>query len=120
MNPLPAALLLTVAAVLGVWLGVLYLRRVRRPALIGVHLLLGAASLQVTLMMLRGMPNGDSAPATAIGLGAAGCLAAAMFSGLLAPLVGRGSRRAANLAVATHASAGLGGFLLFMAWIVRS
>lgn len=119
MNAIPAALLLTAAAALGVYLGVLYLRRVRRPALIGVHLLLGAASMQVTLMMLRGMPNGESAPATTIGLAAAACLAAAMFSGLLAPLIGRGSRQAANIAVLSHATAGLGGFLLFMTWILR-
>lgn len=119
MNSIPAALLLTAAVTLGLYLGWLYLRRQRRPALIGLHLLLGAASLQVTMMMLRGMPNGEAAPATRFGIAAAGCLAAAMFSGLLTPLLFRGARKAANAAVAAHAGAGLAGFALFLCWIMQ-
>ena len=117
MTSIPAALLLTTAVALGLYLGWLYLKRVRRPALIGLHLLLGAASLQVTLMMLRGMPNGDAAPATQAGTAAAACLAAAMFSGFVTPLLFRGSRAAANAAVAAHAMAGAAGFVLFMLWV---
>ncbi len=119
MKAIPPALLLTTAVALGLYLGWLYLRRERRPKLIGLHLLLGAAGLQTTLMMLRATSGGDAFRAGTIGTITTCLLAGAMFSGLLAPLLGRGSRSTANVVVATHASVGLAGFLLFLVWMLR-
>ncbi len=108
MAALPPTLFLTIAAGLGLYLGWLYLRGIRRkPVMIGLHLLLGAAGLETMVMMLRGLPNGETSAAGAFGGIAAGLLAAAMFSGLIAPMLCRGSRRTANLVVASHWVAGL-------------
>lgn len=120
MNTLPPAILLTAAVSLGLYLGWLYLKRQRRPALVALHLLLGAAGLQTTLMTLRGAPNGESLAAGTFGTAAACLLGAAMFSGLIAPMLCRGSRSTANKVVATHVSVGLLGFALFLAWILRA
>lgn len=117
MAALPPALFLTIAAGLGLYLGWLYLRGIRRkPVMIGLHLLLGAAGLETTVMLLRGLPNGTSSAAGAFGGIAAGLLAAALFTGLIAPMLCRGSRRTANVVVASHAGVGLAGCALFIAW----
>jgi len=114
---LPPLLFLSLAAALGGYLGWLYLRRTRKPVVIGLHLLLGAAGLETMVMLLRGLPNGEASPAGAYGGVAAGLLAAAMFTGLIAPMLCRGSRRTANLVVASHAGVGLAGFALFVVWV---
>jgi hypothetical protein len=116
MMAIPPLVLLTAAMGLGLFLGWLYLRRVRRPVLIGTHVLLGASGLGLTLILLRGPPNGTFVPAGSFGMMAAGVLAVAMMSGLAAPLVGKRSRKAANVVLATHAGIGITGFVLFLAW----
>lgn len=117
MTSVPAIALLTAAAAVGVFLGWLYLRRVRRPVLVGVHLLLGVGGLETMVMLLRGAPNGATGPAGALGPVAAGLLAATLVTGLAAPLLARASRLHANVALATHASIGLLGFAVFLAWV---
>jgi len=121
MKALPPAVLLCAAVALGVFLGIRYLRRTRnKPVLVGIHLLLGGAGLEVVAMMLRGTPDGDGASGGALVKGAAGLLLAAMISGLLSPMVGRGSRRIMNVALATHASLAAAGFALFIAWALSA
>jgi len=114
---LAAGATLTVAAGLGLYLGLLYLRRVRRPVLIGIHLLLGAAGLEQVAVMLRGTPNGDVVPAGTLVSVAAGALAAAMFSGLTAPVIGSRSRRNGEAMLVVHVTVGLVGFILFLVWV---
>ncbi len=111
-------MLLAAAVSLGLYLGWLYLKRERRPALVPLHLLLGAAGLQTTLLTLRGAPNGDSLAAGTFGTAAACLLGAAMFSGLMAPMLCRSSHSTANVVVATHVGVGLLGVALFLAWIL--
>jgi hypothetical protein len=118
---IPAVILLSGAVVLGVLLGIEYLRRVRsKPMVIGVHLLLGAGGLEVIAMLLRGTPDGGVMPAGAIGQAAAGLLAFAMCSGLVAPLIGRRSRATMNVALVTHVTASAAGFVLCLWWFARA
>lgn len=117
MMALPAGLFLAAAAALGSFLGILYLRGLRRkPVLIGTHLLLGAAGLEQMAMMLRGAPDGTILQAGTLGNLAAGLIAAAMFSGLTAALLPARSRSVFNVTLATHASVGFAGLALFVAW----
>jgi hypothetical protein len=117
MIAIPPILFLTAAAGSGLVLGWLYLRRKRKPVLIGLHLLLGAGGLETMIILLRGPPNGDASPTGAFGSVASGLLALAMFSGLTAPLFGKQSRKTANILVATHAGVGIAGFVFFVAWV---
>lgn len=119
MPALPAVLLLTGAAVLGLLLGRDYVRHVRsKPALIGFHLLLGAGGLEVTVMLLRGAPSGAAMPVGLLLKAAAGLLGFALLSGLVAPIIGRRSRGTMNVALCVHVSAAASGFLLCLAWFV--
>ena len=121
MRALPPILLLVAAVALGVLLGLQYLRRVRsKPTLIGLHLLLGAGSLEAVAMLLHGAPDGAVTPAIAILQAAAGLLAFALFSGLLAPMIGRRSRATMNIALLVHVATASTGFALCVWWYVRA
>jgi len=113
-----ALALLTAAAGLGVWLGALYLRRERKPAVVGAHLLLGAAGLELTVVMLRGSPDGEVVAADTISVVAAALLAAAMATGFVAPLIGKHSRQSANVALVTHVLLGIAGYGAFAYWLL--
>lgn len=120
MLAIPAVLLLSGAAVLGILLGLEYLRRVRsKPTVIGLHLLLGAGGVEVIAMLLRGTPDGAVMPAGAIGHAAAGLLAFALCSGLVTPLIGRRSRATMNVALAAHVTASAAGLVLCLLWFMR-
>jgi hypothetical protein len=117
----PAVILLGGAVVLGVLLGLDYLRRIpSKPTMIGLHLLLGAGALEVTAMLLHGTPDGAVTPREAILQAAAGLLAFALFSGLVAPMIGRRSRATMNVALIVHVTAAAAGSILCMVWIVRA
>ena len=105
---------------LGAYLLLLYTRGVRKPVLIGFHLLLGFGGLETLVVLLKGTPNSDGIPAGPYGNIAAGFLALAAFSGLLAPIIGRRSNGAANLMVITHVGMGLAGLALCIAWASSS
>ena len=120
MKALPVIVLLGAAALLGIYLGYQYLRRTRsRPVLIGLHLLLGAGGLEVLAVVLRGAPDGTSVVAGRLGNAGAGLVALALFSGLLAPMIGRRSRETMNVALATHVGVALVGCALVLVWILR-
>jgi hypothetical protein len=113
-NLVLAVLVATLA--LGVVLGFLYLSRVRKPVLIGIHIILGVMGLEQVAMLLHGAPNGAG------GLGGSGVwgpllMASAMFFGLLAPSFAKASRRSAEFLLVTHALAGIAGFLVFLSWV---
>jgi hypothetical protein len=120
MHALPPILLLSGAVILGIILGLDYLRRERsKPAVIGFHFLMGAGSLETIAMMIRGAPDGAPTPAVATLKVAAALLAFALFTGLLAPMVGGGSRARMNATLLTHVSAAAGGVLLCIVWLFR-
>jgi len=120
MKALPVLLLLGGATALGVVLGIQYLRRIRsQPVLIGMHLLLGAGGMEVLAMLLRGAPDGTLWSGTGMVKIAAGLVALAMVTGLVAPMIGRGSRRTMNVALATHVSIAVAGIALLLAWLLR-
>jgi len=114
--PYLAAALLTSGVGLGLYLGLLYLRRVRRPVLVGAHLLLGAAGIETMVVLLRGTRDGVVTTGS-FGIVVVVLLAAALVSGLSAPLLGKRSRQRMNILLATHAGVGLSGFVFFLAWL---
>ncbi len=121
MKTIPVLVLLGAAVCLGLFLGTQYLRQVRsRPAMIGLHLLLGAGGFEVLVMLLSGAPDGTVLAAGGQGRIAAGLLLLALFTGLTAPMVGRRSRPTMSAALATHAAAALAGFALLVVSLART
>ncbi len=116
----PALVLLTLAVALGSYLGLLYLRDVRRPYLIGIHLLLGAGGLEASLLGLHGAASDSPLRTGSLGTLALGFLAATLILGLTAPLFGRNSPRTAEVLLATHVTFGITGFALFLAWVSKT
>jgi hypothetical protein len=116
MTSLPIFLILIAAVALGganLWLR---FRGMRKPVLIGVHLLAGLASLEVLVYYLKDVNNGEGSPAGPFGNVAAAFLGLAAFSGLIAPVLGRRSKLTSDLLVGTHVSCGLLGAVTALAW----
>jgi hypothetical protein len=103
-------LILAAAIGLGLYLGRLYLRGQRRRGLVVVHLLLGAAGAEQVVVQLQGAHGGS------MGFNAAILLGITLALGFLASLVEKSSPQRARYVLATHATAGLAGFALFLAW----
>jgi hypothetical protein len=117
MRMIPVLVLFTATVALGLFLGYQYLRRIpSRPTMIGIHLLLGAGGMELVAMLLAGTPDGAAAPTGKLAHAAAALLLLALFTGLLAPMIGRRSRPTMNAALATHACAAGAGFALLLAW----
>jgi Na+-transporting NADH:ubiquinone oxidoreductase subunit NqrD len=115
----PVLLLFAATAGLGVYNGLGYLRGQRRVGLVAVHLLLGIGALEGLLILLRGTPDGDVTPGGSLVATAAALFAAALFIGLLAPILHRRSKRSAEGALVAHVGAGTLGYLLFLVWVAR-
>jgi hypothetical protein len=116
MIAIPIALLISATVGLGLYLGYRYLKRIRNtPGLIGTHFLLGAASFEPMVLVLRGGVAGH-AKLSLIAMLMVGGVGLALFSGVTAVMIGRKSRQTANIALATHAGFGLSVFLLMVAW----
>jgi hypothetical protein len=121
MIVIPDVILLGASAILGLYLGWAYLRRLpRRPVLVGSHLLLGAAGLEIMVVLLRGTPSGQSLALGVVGALAISLTALALLSGLIAGLIARRSRRTADVTLATHAAVAVAGFGLFVAWAIKA
>jgi hypothetical protein len=118
MTRWPITLLLTCAVGLGLYLGYLYLKKTRRPGLVGLHLLLGAGSVEGLVAVLHGSSEAAYRAATPA-LIAACLFGYSLFSGFTGPLFGQHSRRTGEAILISHATAGLAGFLLFLVWITR-
>ena len=118
MTKLPVALLLTVAVSLGVTLGVLYLRGVRKPVLVAVHVLVGLGALE-TLAVTLHQSNVDNSRTISLGMVTASFIAWSLFSGLIRPMLADQWPRQSNGLLITHAAAGLTGFAVFLIWMVR-
>ncbi len=118
MITIPVLLLVTSAVLLGVYLGIFYLRRVRpRRILLDAHILMGMGGLEQLALLIYGAPSGVIMRAGSLGTTAAGLFALAMLSGFTAPLLGQQSRRNGEIMLATHATAGIAGFVFLLAWV---
>jgi hypothetical protein len=108
---------LTAAVVLGVTLALQYLRG-RRVRIVGlVHGLVGAGGLLLLVIALQGPRRGD-----AMGVGSFGTAAAVLFSialalGLVFAVLRAFTPRLAGIVIATHASAAITAYVLFLAWV---
>ena len=121
MIAIPDLILLTLAVGLGIYLGVLYLRRARpRPVVVGAHLLSGASAMEGMVIVFHGTPSGVSLKPGVMGFVAAGLIALAMFSGLIAGLIARRSRRTADMSLASHVGIATLGYVLFLVWVVKA
>jgi hypothetical protein len=120
MRAIPIVVLLTISVSLGLLLGYQYLRRVRsKPVLIGMHFLFGAASLEILAMLLRGAPDGTTVTPGTFGKVAAAFVVAALFTGVVGPMLGRQSRTTMNVALGTHATVAATAFVLILIWVAR-
>jgi hypothetical protein len=117
MPRFPVLAILVAAVSLGAVNLFLRSRGVRKPILIGSHLLLGLGALEAVVYLLKDSNGADGAPSGNYGNIAAGFLALAAFSGLLSPILGRRSQGAANALLTSHVSCGLAGFLSALAWL---
>jgi hypothetical protein len=88
----------------------------RKPVMIGAHFILGAAGLEVFVMLLHGTPSGLVLAAGRFGWIAAGLFAAAMFAGISAALFRR-SPQTAKIVLAAHVGLGSLGLMVFLAWL---
>ena len=117
MTSLSIFIILIAAVALGganLWLR---FRGVRKPVLIGIHLLAGLASLEVLVYYLKDVNGGEGMPAGPFGNVAAALLGLAAFSGLISPILGRRSKLTADMLVGTHVSCGLLGAVTAIAWV---
>ena len=119
MTALPVVLLVTAAAALGAYLLLLWFRKMRKPVLIGFHVLLGLGGAESLIVFLHTTGLDDDAPARRLALVAGAFLAAAIASGFLAPVIGRTYRLAANWLLAAHVASGLLGFLVVVLFVTR-
>jgi hypothetical protein len=117
MTAMPVLGLLTASLLLGLYLVLLFLRRERKPVIVGFHILLGLGGLEMLVMLLRGTPSGTAEAAGQFGVVAAALFGIAMFTGLTGAMIARRSAMSANIVVATHSSIGVAGFVLFLAWL---
>jgi hypothetical protein len=115
----PIALIVTAAVALGAYNLWLRLRGLRKPMVIGAHLMAGIGSLVVLVFYLKDANNGEGMAAGPFGNVAAALLALAVLSGLLGPILGRDSRRISNALLTAHATCGVAGFLTALAWVNR-
>jgi hypothetical protein len=120
MLSIPIVILVVATASLGVYLGLRYLRHERnKPIVIGLHILLGAMTLEPMVIAMRGGLGGVPVQPSMFGvLGACG-LALALFSGVTAVMIGRRSRQTANVALTCHAAVAASAVLLIGAWALR-
>ncbi len=110
MTVIPVVLIVTAAAALGAWLLLLWFKRVRRPVLIGFHVLLGVGSTETLVVFLHTSDLGRDSVPWSIAIGGLGCLAASILTGFSAPLF-RNYRTVANSFLAAHVATGVAGFV---------
>ncbi len=119
MTTIPLTLILAGAVILGVILGIEYLRGVRRrPGMIAAHLILGFLAMEQMAMMLRGTPAGESAGSASYGKLTAFLFFIAVLAGLIAALL-RDRRTGSNIALAGHVTVATAGVLAYVAWVSR-
>jgi len=116
VTAIPVLALITAAVGLGLFVGLLYLRHVRRPVLIAFHFLLGAIGTEGFVQFLHGPSSRGANRAGAFGDLALVLFIATLLSGLIASLLVRGAPRSSKFVLATHAGVGLVGFGILVTW----
>jgi hypothetical protein len=115
----PAILVFGTTVAIGLYMGLQYLRGVRNNRmLVGVHVLIGVAGLEVFALLLRGAPDGSHLATSSTGPAAALFLAAALFTGFIVPLIAAPRPAAIGPALAVHASMGLVAFGVLLLWVL--
>lgn len=117
MTTVPMLALLVVAVGLGAANLFLRLRGVRRSVLIGVHLLFGIGALEVLVYLIKDANGGEGVGAGHWGNVAAAFLGAAVFIGLISPVLAKNSRPLSNALLAAHIGCGLAGAITAAAWV---
>jgi phosphatidylglycerophosphate synthase len=108
------------AALLGLYLGTLFLRGTPKPTLSLVHGFLAFSGLAVLIVAIRGNPYIPNDPQPSrLGTVAAAFLAWALFSGLVGPLYREKSKRGREAILISHAAAGLTGVAVVLLWLSR-
>ena len=116
----PVVVIVATTVLIGLYMGFRFLQGVRnKPWLGGLHLLLGAAGLEVMAMLLRGAPNGDAVPAEANAHWAGGLIVAALLSGLFVAIIAKPMPNRIGMTLAVHASFGLLGFAALLLWAMK-
>ncbi len=118
MPKLPIIVLMIAAAALGAANLRQHFRGVRKPLLIGAHLLLALGALEVLVFYLKDANSGEGLPAGTFGNVAAALMAAAAFAGLLTPVLGRKSPQYANMTLTAHVGCGAFGLLAATLWVL--
>ncbi len=85
-----------------------------------VHLLIAAAGLEGLALLLRGAPDGTTAPAGWLGGASALGLAAAFITGLLVPLIAKPKPAATTPAIVAHASIATASFCAMIYWLMNA
>lgn len=112
-----SAALVAAAVGSGVYAGVRLLQHRRLVVLSGLHLVLGAASLETVLLLMRGAPDGREQVIGPAAWTALILFTLAMVSGLATPLLTRKFVRSANGLLIVHTVVGLCGFVSFCLWL---
>ncbi len=105
---------------IGLWLGWGFLKRQPRSRmLVGVHLIIGLSMLEVLAVLLKRATEAGNASAKPLSQIASGLLAAALLTGLAAPLLGQSKPGAKAPALAVHAAVALSAFGAVLFWAAR-
>ncbi len=120
MIALPSLLLVTGAVLLGIYLGIYYLRGVRpKRLLLGAHILMGLGGVEQVALLIHGAPSGAMASESLV-KAAGGLFAFSIFAGFTAPLLAQSTRRQnGEIMLAAHAGLGLAGFVLLLIFVSK-
>lgn len=117
MTVWPAIAVFGTTVCIGIYMGWQYLMGVRNNrVLIGVHLLLGVIGLEVVAILVRHAFDTVDVPGGGWGRAAALALAAALFSGLMVPLLAPRYPGSVTPGLVVHGVIGMAGFTLLLAW----
>jgi len=108
--------LMCLAAGLGLYLLTLHVRGVRKPVLIGVHVILGFFATEQTVVTIKGSNYGDLLPPQPAGDLVACFLGLALFAGLVGPLFQRKSPHVTERILIAHITLGAAALVLALRW----
>ena len=111
MSTTPMILIQALAVGLGGYCLILWFQKARKPVLIGFHLIAGIGGVETLMVFLHNSDFAQDSPVRALGMTAAKLFGASIFTGFLAPLVGKGRPQLANLLLTIHVGCGVLGFM---------
>ncbi len=118
MRALPPVLLIAATVGLGVFIGQQYLRGIpRKTWMTALHLISGAFAMEGLAVLLQAT-NDEYTGNT--GHWAVGLLVGALFTGLVAAVIGRRGVKGTGWVLAAHAGAGALGFILLLVWVAQA